>query len=838
MSDTRKQGKMSSKSSKTVNVSLLGKEFDPESFELVKGRSGAFWNVGGKTPVVQSPVLQVAVPPRSIPWRPREYSIGFSVHLKTKGGELGNQRMNDLVDHATTTATDYVLENSKHMVKTDNLDEANLDVQSVWSTGKDDKSAPRFYANFKPSVPVQYLDREESKKQGKHVYRTVTEDPRKYLGPGSLVTIYFRPSINAYKRKKKKNESDPDYCLRPLDLVAERIFVWHYAKVEDPDADTGGFVSKKHGWLEGFALQPPNGYEGPQPQKAVPVIDSSEWDDSKFTVSKVSDGNRGPMIYARYGNSLGPVYVRSRGVIKYDASRDQKWSTRSLTFCAQPENDQIFNIMRTTWSKVLEKVHEGSAKIWGEANESMEETLELCGSPFYSQNDSDRLNPRVNMKLPLLDTKDEPKTDKPLFDVYILEHPDLESGEENGRLTKLVMEEDCAEMEDYLQPGTAVQVIWCVRPWIVNDKIYNSFRVSQVLVDPNQDRVVAPALSGFAFPGYENAEIPDRTASAVAELDSKTADFTKPKPNKDGRVFFSLKCPDTDGTNSANIVLPGAHKLAFDVGIDDTPDEELGFSTGFRARFNFVDSGDEFMGLMNELQEALYAFCAKKSEDLFGSEKSEKIVRKMTGSLIKHSKKDKEAGDLSRPFWTCKTPVYDDIQGNPSFPFELYRYIPSTDESGNQAGIVMKVDLTEPEDLQKVLYGDAWLRLVVNLKGWAVDGRVRPAMTLAQAILVQDPSIPVNIPFVGGGDDMVKMSTDAYEEFLQKQAEAEEAEEAETEQGGEEFEPPISETVPETVPDTEDADDQESGSPESEDNQEDDGGSDEESEEESEEESD
>jgi hypothetical protein len=494
-------------------------DFDPENtLQMKQTRSGMLWTEGktGKPVIFRTPLLEVNYPPQAAPGRTPAYSMSLRVHVSDKNRDQGNRdsdRFQRLSEAALQNALTFLLDpkHCKRFTKTlyDSEEAFNEECKTAkfWYESKKDGEPGSFYMRFKPSVVMQLFDVKESERTKKHVYKPVKDDPRTYLGAGSLISVDFKPTAFFYQTKK---------TLYPFSPEIENIIVWAYRENKDPDAKRPSM--KKHGFLprgeEGFALKVPLGYSGPEMQSDVPVHDVDSFNTENLNLSQVIPGERGPIIFARSGDSLGPVYFRGTGVIRYNVNKDPTYGSRNLTFAEEEANQHIHRVTRGAWEKVIDVVVEDSDKIFGEKHPK-EVIDELCRPPLFSQNDAERTNPRVNMKFPL-----EEKSDKSLFDLWVLNRP-VEDGEE-GTVEHLDLGDTCEDMESLLTPGTTVQYVAMGRPVIVGTSVYWSYRVSQVLVDPEQERVVAPALSGFAFPGYENAEVETRSEQGWSCLLSDT----------------------------------------------------------------------------------------------------------------------------------------------------------------------------------------------------------------------------------------------------------------------------------------------------------------------------
>lgn len=735
--------------SNVQHVSMSASEFNSkEALEMKQSRSGMIWTdkESGKPVILRTPLLEVVYPPQVAPGKAPAYSMSLAVHISDKNREVGerdSENFRVLGETSAQKAKEFLLskpEHAKRFTKNTFSDMKEFDdkckVATFWYPSKEDPKRGSFYMRFKPSVVMQLFDVKGSERTGKHVYKPIKDDPRLFLGPGSLITVDFKPNAFFYQTKQ---------TLYPFSPEIENIIVWAYRENKDMDAKRPS--AKKHGFLprgvEGYSLKTPFGYRGYEMQMDIPIHDIDSYNVENMTLSQVIPGEKGPMIFARSGDSWGPVYFRGTGVIRYAVKKDPTYGSRNVTFAEEEANQHIHRVTRGVWDKLMDVIVEDSEKIFGEKY-SLEVINDICRPPLYSQNDAEQTNPRVNMKLPL-----EEKSDKPLFDLYVLKHPTEENEGEEGAVELVEQGETCDEAEKLLTPGTTVQYVVMARPVIVGTSVYWSYRVSQVMVDPEQDRVVAPPLSGFAFPGFENAEVEIRSSKVASVLDEKSVSFTKPDKNKDGRVFYQ-----TLANGSNYLILPEC-TVAYDIGLVNNPEND---EYGYRTRHNLSDQDPQDETMFRAVEAAHLKHATENSPELFGGKKpkSEAVVKATFGSFIKYGKKD---DSKNNPYWTTRTPVYENNHGGVDIAFEAYRLIPSVTE-GNP-DVIQKIDLHQPEDLLKVLHQGARVRMIATQKTWLVDGRLKPSFSLAQVLLLP-AQLGADIPFVDVSSDMVSISNDAY----------------------------------------------------------------------------
>lgn len=737
--------------SSTLPLIQLNADFVPSKLTVAIKDRGATWLYDGQSSLYRSSVMQVVFNPRK-----QGASTDYSLTLQPRPSgdqKAEEERLNAIDSHVVSTGQKFVLENDQHIARTKFSSVDDFETVEFMVKPKNDKYSGYFYARFNPnSVLVQILDREKST-PGNAVWKSVAENQLDYLGRGSLVIVDFQPTIFYYGKKN---------TLYPFSVQIKgiRVVAW------DPKAAERDSAYKSHGELEGFGFNIPTGFTGPETQTDVPVTNLSEFDIKKYVVTDPIEGKNGrTMLFNQYGDSRGRVYVRGRGRNKFGIEETEQYpGVRNLVHGQEAVNTELFNAIQGTFDSLLQVIIRNSKRIYGEDYD--EETVrELCGNPFYSQNDVDKVNPRVNLKLPVK-TKEDGKPILPSipdFRFFTASPPgvDPETGEreEFGTITEHKYE-NFEELEKFLAPGTEYEYIAQVRPVLINSKVYNTWRIVQLLVYTDQERHVAPTISGFAFPGYENADVESRSETKVLELNAETVEFTDPV-ERQGRKSFKARMNHPEGWSTTNLLLPGVHKIVFDMELEDDAKNN---KYPYRNRCNCDDSQPPTKDMLSTLRDKLLAFCVEKSKELWGSPKKDTIVKALVSNLTKFGKKDTEK---ESPYMTIKCVPYENAEGGLDFPYEAYRYTPSQD-----GGFIRKINLNDKTDLLQVFYREAWVKFVVNLTTWVVDGKAEPSFKVAQVLLVPPPDIGDGVPFTETGkDDIVGLSNETFEAFAQVEAE-------------------------------------------------------------------
>ena len=721
--------------------------FEPkETLALLSSRKGMVWKnkKTQKDIIFRSPLLEVVYPPTPAPGRNLEYSMALRVHV-TEGNEnaLKHQQMfKELSEAAQESAVSFMLDekNGKRYAKKEFSSADDFKITKFWyDDGK-------FYMRFRSSVSAHLFDAEETKKlktsgSNKKVYHPIRDDIKRYLGSKSLISVDFIPSAFYYQKKD---------TLYPFSLNIEKIVIW--ASNENKDQDNSQRTMKKHGFLKGFALDIPLGYKLPEeiePQTDVPIIHVNTFNIENYTLSKVIDGAKGPVIYARDGDSFGPTYYKANNVeIKWDIKPDPEYNSRSIVLADSPANQPVLKMIREQFSKLVDTVTENSEKILGDKYDR--ETVEdLISNPLYSQKDVDKENARVSFKLPR-----EEKSDKPLFELFTIpdDGDDVERSDDLKTLVPIDMGDTCDLAEQYIGAGTVCRsLIFMTRPVIVGSQVYLSGRVEQILVDPNQERVFSAPMTGFVFPGYEEANVELRSAVHVVPVTKTNIRFSKYDEKKKA---FSVLFEGEDGKTSQYGVLP-QQTVAFDIGLVNDPDNN---QFAYRVRYNHTD--DEFLEVIRAIDECAVTYCTENSKDIFGSQKNDKVVAASLnkGRLEKYAKKDT---DKKEPYSTMKAPVYEK-NGGYNIAFEAYREIKPIDADDKID--IQQIPLKQPEDLLEVFHSDSKFVPVVRIRGSWVDKRIILSTTVSQVLIVSD-SVANDIPFADGENDMVSLSEKAHEEF-------------------------------------------------------------------------
>lgn len=732
---------------KTASMISFSKGFDPkEALVLNSSRRGMVWKSKetNNDVVIRSPLLEVMYPPTPAPGRNLEYSVALKVHIgdNSSTARKHEEMFKQLSEVAQQNAIEFMMveKNGKRYAKKTFENQDEFKVTKFWyDDGK-------FYMRFRNSVSAHIFDAEETKKEkengtNKKVYHPVRDDVRRYLGSKSLISVDFRPTAFFYQKKD---------TLYPFSLNIEKIVIWAYNENNNPDTPSQR-TTKKHGFLSGFALDVPLGYKLPdelEQQTDVPITHVNTFNESNYSLSKVIDGTKGPIIYARDGDSYGPTYFKATNVvIKYDITEDPTYGTRSIVLADCQENAAVIKMIREQFSKLVDTVTENSEKILGSKcdRETVEESI---SNPLYSQKDDNRENPRVSMKLP----RDE-KSDKPQFELFILPE-DNETDDDFKTIEPIDMGDTCEIAEKYIGAGTVCRsMVFMTRPVIVNSQVYLSTRVEQVLVDPNQNRVFVPPLNGFAYPGYEKVSVNSRSNKVVVPFTGDNFKFTN---YDDKKKSFSLLFEDEDGKTSEYGVLPHSVTVAYDIGLVNDPDNN---QYAYRIRFNHND--EKLLSVIRKIDEKALDHCVENSKDIFGSKKTKKVVEVALGKgkLEKYSKKDT---DKKEPYSTMKAPVYEKNNGY-NIAFEAYRLNNPVEKDGIPD--IQKITINQPEDLMEVFHAESTILPIVRIRGTFVDKRIILSTTVAQALIVPN-TVDGDIPFADeADDDMIEMSVTAHAEL-------------------------------------------------------------------------
>ena len=692
--------------------------------------------------IIRSPLLEVVYSPTPAPGKTAEYSMALRVHVgENKETSLKHQQMfKELSESAQKTAVEFMMvdKNGKQYAKKTFSSENEFKITKFWYDNG------QFYMRFRTSVSTHLFDAVETKKMkdsgsDKKDYHIVKDDIRRYLGQKSLISVDFRPNAFFYQAKN---------TLYPFSPNIEKIVIWAYSDNSNPNVTER--TTKKHSFLKGFALDIPQGFKLPEEiehQNDVPIHHVNTFNVENYSLSKVIDGAKGPIIYARYGDSFGPTYFKATNVVvKWDTKPDPEFNSRSIVLADCQANQPVLKMIQEQFSKLLETVTENSEKIFGEKYDR-DTVEELISNPLHSQKDVNKANQRVSLKLPR-----EEKSDKPLFELFIIPPNNVDENTENTELTTITpidMGETCELAEQYVSAGTVCKsLVFMTRPVIVNSQVYLSSRIEQILVDTNQKRVYTPALNGFAFPGYDDSDIESRSKTSVIKI-TNNFHFTN---YDDKKKAFDLVF-ENDGQTSLYGILPCPITVAYDIGLVDDPDNN---QFAYRIRFNHTN--EDLLSIYRSIDTKLIEHCTTYSKEIFGSTKTEKVVAASVnkGKLEKFSKSDK---DKTEPYSTVKAPVYEET----NIAFEAYRAIAPMDSDCKID--IQKIPLSKKEDLMEVFYKDATILPIVRIRGSFVDKRIILSTTLAQVLIVPN-NTESDIPFAETTDeDMLTLSSYTQNEF-------------------------------------------------------------------------
>ena len=720
-----------------ANTVSFSKDFNPnEILNLTSHNSKMLWkNKKTKKDIVfRSPLLEVVYAPTRSPGASVKYSMALKVHIgENEETDLKNQEMfKALSESAQEKAIEFMMieKNGQQYAKKTFSTKEEIKFNKFWYDNG------TFYMKFRPSISSYLFNVEETKEQRKNgsnkkVYNPIRDDIRCHLGVKSLISVNFCPSAYFYNDK-----------LCPFSLDIAEIVIW--AANENKNPDVSQKTNKQHKFLTGFALDVPDGIKLPdeiKPQTVVPVKHVDTFDVENYSLSRVIDGTKGPVIYARDGDSFGPTYYKATNVVvKWNITPDPEWNTRSIVLEDCPENQLVLKMIREQYSKLVDVVFKNSEKILGEQYDR-ETVEEMLNNPLYSQKDSEKANARVSLKLP------REEGDKPLFKLFILSDNDTNEELENGLkvITPINMGDTCDEAENYIGAGTVCRsLVFMTRPVIINTRVYLSSRVEQILVEPDRDRVFTPPLAGFSINDFVNITKDNFTFSKYDEK----------------KRSFSIMFEGTNGKPTPYCMLPRI-TVEYDIGLVNDPDNQL---FAYRVRYNHT-SDNELLDTFRTIEKKTIEYCTEYSKDIFGATKPEKVVIASfgQGKLEKYSKKDKEKKE---PYSTMKAPVYEK-NGGYNIAFGAEREVRQLDDVGEPEYI--PIELKQPDDLLEVFYSGATIIPVVRIRGTFIDKRIILSTTVAKVYIVS-ANTDEDIPFADAdGEDMVALSFNAKENFEQNE---------------------------------------------------------------------
>ena len=703
--------------------------YNLQNIKMTAQNTGLAWlSSSNKNVLFRTPLMEVTEVPTMAPGLSKNtYTVGLRVYVHEKLNKDKALRdidnLKQLYEYTTNEGINYLLSSDniskKYTGRVYKSKEDFLSTCKVANFFKD--SSTTFYVRFQKNIVVNLINHAESKKLKQNVYESIGgDDPRKYMGVGSLLTLDLK--INTFFYKGKDNSKMTFY---PLSFECCKVLVNAYN--ENKNISNVARETKKHEMLErgqsGFSLDLPEElrFQLTNPlsvQTKVPIIPLDELEFNKFQLSKVIDGTKGPVIWAKYGDAFGPVYISGSGVLRFECTLDTTYNSRSLVFGNEDKNTKLIEFTKYVWDKLMDTVAEGSMKVFG--NEYTRATIDsICSSPLYSKKDTSQSNPRVSIKVPLFE-----KTDKPEFDFYLIE-TDQETGQKSINLMNV---EQCSDIQHYLIPGTLVRYVIMTRPIIVGQSIYLSHRLSQLLVEPEQDRVIAPLVDGFAFPNYDHVQNLHRSNLAAVELTCDNIGFSEIS-NTANKISFNLVA-SVDDKQYPYLIMPTA-KVLYDIGLETNEQEQI---YGFKIRHSLTDN-ESIMKLLAKMDEEIINYAFSNMNTIFGRKLPKEAVAAMCMSLVKYAKKDTAKAN---PQWAQKTPVYEQKDGSTNITFEAYRFIPSANNDGND--MIHKIDLKTKDNLLEVFYKDATIKTIVQCKVWFVGGRLQPTLSISQVLAIPESS--------------------------------------------------------------------------------------------------
>jgi hypothetical protein len=679
-------------------------------------------------------------PPTNVPGKGKG-SI-YSVQLRNYTGSENPkaqqevEAMKYLSDVCADKCSEFLAQNdqaAKQFAKTTfgSLEELHKEckVVKLWMDSHDSKENGSFLMRFRSTTVVSLHDKNESDRQKKTIVNPIKGDPIRFLGPGSLISLMFKPISFYYLQKKKLFTLSPEIT---------RITIW--VKKENKNSNAKPlWNTKRHGLLkqglEYFSLKTPFGYEGPNQQMEIPVhdVETFNCENLKFSNVIVDQETKKLKMYVSAGDSFGPVYVRGKILPRFGIKRDPNYGKLSFCICDDEVNRPWITLMEGCLKNYIHALTRNSKTIWGRDYDA--ETVEdLMQTSLYSKNDVSQSNPRVTFKLGELTEKEY----KALFDLYVVTPPSEE--EEHGKIDLIENNSAAEKAEEYLPDGTMAHVVAMLNPVFVDATPYFSIKVCQIMVNPDQERVISPPLSGFSFPGFENTDVEVRSKTQGVPLDVDKIVFSKPVKNAKGAINYQVMVKSDDDHLHKYLVSPIC-KVAYDIGLEHDPKNG---KYGYKNTHHFDEQDPKDQQMFQKIRSKHLDYVSEKSEDIFGKKRSKvSIEASMDNSLIKFSKKDVEK---KIPFWSVKVPVYENKNGGFDIAFEAYRYIPTNGKSDSK-DLIEKINLNSVYDLHKVFHKGAKIQYLFTQRAWYVNNSLAISNTAVQVLLYPSDDVQ-DIAFV------------------------------------------------------------------------------------------
>lgn len=728
----------------TTTLDLTGPKFDVSDIGLTLIKRETVWvsKATNQPLTLKLPPMEVVEAPFAFNGSTKIYNTKMKVYNNEKHAEKGalyRERLAILSDHMVRTYTEFILnpENSRKCIKDEPTFKDSADLHSRFKfLTLCDKG--EILLRFKPMVQTLIFNVEESKKTGKGVVEPVRkdEDPRSFMAPSAVVQPMI-VSLKAFAYNGK---------IYVGSMEAENMIIWNACQNQNISARPS---FKRHEFLpegdEGFALKIPFGFTGPAMQDKVPVHDIDTFTTPKF--SKVVVGERGINIYTSVDGSSGPLYLRGHGVMRMDLKKGDN-GERSLYMAKEEANQNLHRVTYDCWENILDVIEHDCEKIYGTGVKHSREVLNaICNSPFYSQKDANRTRSRVMLKL-WLDPgafEEGKKPDMKIIDkmkteVFILRRP-TDPTVETGTVERFVFKnpESSKELEPILKAGTAFQYVVNARFVMVGTTPYWTYKVVQLLIDPDQERIVAPTLSGFAFPGYESADVDElRNDVKVAPLGDNVI-FTEPTPSQRGPACFQAFATGVDASGqpfeTPYFLLPVV-KSSFDVElVTDEAKQQFAFRPSFQ-----VDK--ETHPTLKAFSDKILAHCKANVRKLVGQNWPAPAVEAAYNGIIRFGKKDEKK---EFPKWGVNLPVYEDKDNASKVDISFETYSLNPGWNGGKP-YIRKVPMSVREDVQKAYTQGIRVLQIATCKVWFVNSKISPSFTVVQTMIVP-ANMEAGIPF-------------------------------------------------------------------------------------------
>jgi len=534
--------------------------------------------------------------------------------------------------------------------------------------------------NFNNKTSFKIIDTKKTTNPQKPKYKTLHgNEYKKYMGVDSVITLDVKPRLYYNKKNNTLN-------TMVLDAINVRIIKSCKNNLSSTRTRTShSIISRENGCHMIFSenLQ----YEDIKKGLDVSIVKVDDYKESSLLFSKVVNRNDRKNIYINYPRkSNGAFYLQADNVVVgYVMTPNEDYDTRGLMLYSCEQNDKLITIFGSMFNTLLKQLYNQRTHIYEDGEELSQEDINCMHSnPLYSPSDENKERPRLSLKF------NRNQEGNPKFGLYTIT---------NNTLSEVKVDNDFKSIETLIDQGTVItSLLLNIRVSIVNENVYLTSRIEELLIDTSLPPVFVPKMNKFSFPDTKEHNIVysyvKRAETPVEYLPD--VKFSYNTENKSIDIQPKRIALDVDILYTATI----------------TEENDLNDTNKYANRVKFK-LNEQLKAYFKNMNKNLYELFTTHSRQLLKQKLTAKAIKKKVSGLL--SKKDYEVEEDGKQvkktveYGKLKLPVYETKSGVDKIDMKVYTLSHEDDTS------VLISEKIEKDDIPIIFSQNATLKIIVDL---------------------------------------------------------------------------------------------------------------------------